>query len=107
MLFGPVHDYKIGDDAWIYVGNHEGQMSRGKVIAALDLPGYTMRHYVVEIETAIEPLLEVRDSTSMRPLDPRLTQMSALLKKRFDLDTNVAQKAAADLLAIADGGADT
>lgn len=74
-------EYAIGDEAWCYVGSHEGHMSKGKVVAALDLPGYGYRHYVVEIPTSIDPLLEVRDAMTMRPLDPRLDEVAGFLSR--------------------------
>lgn len=52
--------FEIGDDAWIFLGHHEGNMTKGKVVAFLDLPGWGFRNYVIEIDTPIEPLLEVR-----------------------------------------------
>lgn len=102
-MFGPDHEYAVGDDAWIYVGDHQGDMSHGKVVAVLDLPGWGIRNYVVEIDTPMDPLLEVRSASMMRPKDPRLTSMAGLLRQRFDLDPNVSQSVAAELLEIADG----
>ena len=52
--------FEIGSDAWIYLPYHKGELTKGKVIAALDLPGYSFRHYVVEIDTPVDPVLEIR-----------------------------------------------
>lgn len=52
--------YEIGDDAWIYIRDHEGERTKGKVVAVLDLPGWGGLNYVIEIETSMDPLLEVR-----------------------------------------------
>ncbi len=52
--------FKVGDDAWIWIGNHQGKLTKGKVIAELDLPGYSFKQYVIEIDTPVDPLLEIR-----------------------------------------------
>jgi hypothetical protein len=54
--------YEINDDVWIHIGT--GKLHRGKVVEYFDL-GHVGRnrdieYYVIEIPTAIEPLLEVR-----------------------------------------------
>lgn len=55
-------DRRVGQDCWCFVGNHKGKMSKGKVVAVVDLPGYApSAHYIVELPTSIDPLLEVRD----------------------------------------------
>lgn len=53
-------EYKVGDKAWIYIGNHKGMRTEGTIIAELDLPGYSVTHYVIEIPTSVDPLLEIR-----------------------------------------------
>jgi hypothetical protein len=60
------NDYQIGDRVGIYVGNHQGELSEGTVVAFLDLPGWGFRNYVIEVPTHIDPLLEVRCCFSMR-----------------------------------------
>lgn len=52
--------FNLGDDAWIYLSNHQGELTKGKVIAELDLPGYGFKNYVIEIDTSVDPLLEIR-----------------------------------------------
>jgi hypothetical protein len=56
--------YKVGDTVWIYGINRSNvKPSQGRVIKAIDLndAGYTTGpHYIIEIPTPIEPLLEVR-----------------------------------------------
>ena len=56
--------YNVGDTVWIYGINRSNvKPSKGKVIKVVDLSdaGYTTGdHYVIEIPTHIEPLLEVR-----------------------------------------------
>jgi hypothetical protein len=64
--FGVRDDYAVGDAAWIYLGNHDGELTEGKVIAVLDLPGFGMRNYVIQIDTEIDPLLEIRSAFTMR-----------------------------------------
>lgn len=59
-------DLDVGSDCWCYAGfNHKGKMSKGKIAAIVSLPGYHRPHYIVEIPTSIEPLLEVRDGFSI------------------------------------------
>lgn len=56
--------YKVGDPVWIYGINRSNvKPTQGKVIKVVDLSdsGYsTGDHYIIEIPTSIEPLLEVR-----------------------------------------------
>ena len=55
--------YKVGDTVWIYGINRSNVKSvQGTVIKAVDLRGavYTYEHYVIEIPSHIEPLLEIR-----------------------------------------------
>lgn len=101
-MFGPDHDYKVGDDAWIFVGAHQGEMSKGKVLAILDgLPGWSYRHYVIEIPTHIEPLLEIRSSMAMRPTDPRVGEIAALLAQEFGEERARCLTVARNVLEIA------
>jgi hypothetical protein len=60
-----IKEYKVGDKAWIYIGNHSGKRTEGTVIAELDLPGYSFKHYVIEILTSVDPLLEIRCGSSL------------------------------------------
>jgi hypothetical protein len=55
--------YAVGDEVWIYGINRSNiKPVQGTVIKAIDLSGagYTYEHYVIEVPTHIEPLLEVR-----------------------------------------------
>lgn len=55
--------YSVGDTAWIYGINRSNvKPVSGTVIKAIDLSGagYTYEHYVIEVPTHIEPLLEIR-----------------------------------------------
>ncbi len=98
-MFGPQHDYKVGDDAWIYLGNHQGVMTKCKVIALLDnLPGWSFRQYVVEIDSHIDPILEIRSSSTMRPVDPRVTEIAQLLN---DLIRKVVEEKKVDTIETA------
>lgn len=103
MIFGPAHDYKVGDDAWIYVSHHRGEMTKGKVVALLDLPDYSYRHYVIEVPTSVDPLLEVRCSVTMRPSDPRLVEMARMISTKFEVEKEAADFFARELLEVADG----
>lgn len=54
-------EYKSGDDVWI-AGIENGKLTKGKVLERLDLSkhGYTFDNYLIEIDTHVDPLLEVR-----------------------------------------------
>jgi hypothetical protein len=56
--------YQVGDTVWIYGINRSNvKPTAGKVIKIVDLSdaGYTAGpHYIVEVPTHIEPLLEIR-----------------------------------------------
>jgi hypothetical protein len=57
-------EYAVGDTVWIYgINRSNAKPTAGKVIKAVDLrdAGYSFGpHYVIEIPTHIEPLLEIR-----------------------------------------------
>lgn len=57
-------DYKIGDEVAINLGC-EADPFKGEIVAVLDLPGWMFRNYVVALETAMDPLLEVRSALHM------------------------------------------
>jgi hypothetical protein len=55
--------YKVGETAWIYgINRSNTKPVQGKVIKVVDLgdAGYSDVHYIIEVPTHIEPLLEVR-----------------------------------------------
>lgn len=55
--------YNIGDPVWIYgISRSNVKPVAGTVIKAVDLSGagYTYEHYIIEIPTHIEPILEIR-----------------------------------------------
>ena len=55
--------YAVGDVVWIYgITRSNTKPVQGKVIKAIDLSGagYTYEHYVIEVPTHIEPILEIR-----------------------------------------------
>lgn len=56
--------YKVGDTVWVYgVNRSNTKPVEGKVIKIVDLSaaGYTLGdHYIIEVPTSIEPLLEIR-----------------------------------------------
>ena len=58
-------DWQVGDTAYCYVGNHQGKLSEGKIVAVLNLEGYSYSQYVISIPTGVDDLLEVRDALSM------------------------------------------
>ena len=56
--------YKVGDTVWIYGINRSNTKStQGKVIKVVDLSnaGYSVGdHYIIEVPTHIDPILEIR-----------------------------------------------
>jgi hypothetical protein len=55
--------YAVGDAVWIYgITRSNTKPVQGKVIKAIDLSGagYTYEHYIIEVPTHIEPILEIR-----------------------------------------------
>ena len=53
--------YNVGDTVWIYgISRTDVKSTQGTVVKAFTIEGYNEVHYVVEIPTEIEPLLEIR-----------------------------------------------
>lgn len=56
--------YKLGDTVWIYgISRSENELRSGTVIKSfhIDRPGYEgLEHYIIEVQTDIEPILEIR-----------------------------------------------
>jgi hypothetical protein len=55
--------YKVEDTVWIYgINRSNAKPVQGRVIKVVDLgdAGYSDVHYIIEVPTHIEPLLEVR-----------------------------------------------
>jgi hypothetical protein len=55
----------MGDTAYCYCSDRQGELSEGKIVAVLNLERYNFPHYVIEIETHIDPILVVRDALTM------------------------------------------
>ena len=56
--------YEIGDEAWIYIGDHKGKTTRSVVVHSFKLYD-GMIHYVCAVPTPIDDLLELRDIFTM------------------------------------------
>ena len=53
--------YEVGDAVWIYgISSIRNNITQGRVVHKLEIPGFTETHYIISIPTEIEPLLEVR-----------------------------------------------
>lgn len=66
----PPRAFKAGDAVSIYLNNHHGLRTVGRVVAVLQLEGWIFEHYVVELEVgAPDPILEVRDGFTTWPDD--------------------------------------
>ncbi len=59
--------YSINDPVWIHGVSSNNKLTEGTVIASVDLKscGYAEIHYIIEIPTHIEPLLEIRTWQTM------------------------------------------
>lgn len=57
-------EYEIGDKAWIYLHNHQGEKTECTVVHKFKL-NYGPVYYVCEVPTPVDPLLEVRSAFSM------------------------------------------
>lgn len=62
--------YKVGDNVWVYgITPKNIKPTKGKVIKIIDLSdagyGPDVVHYVISIDTEIEPLLEIRTWDTM------------------------------------------
>lgn len=57
-------EYEVGDNAWIYLSTHKGELTKSEVVHKFTLYG-GKKFYVCEIPTPVDPLLEVRDWFSM------------------------------------------
>jgi hypothetical protein len=53
--------YNVGDTVWIYGVNRSNvKPTQGKVVKVVTIDNYSDNHYIIEIPTHIEPLLEIR-----------------------------------------------
>lgn len=60
--------YNIGDDVWIFGITSENKITKGRVVATVDLTdkGYgNDLHYIIDVPSHIEPLLEIRSWHTM------------------------------------------
>lgn len=60
-------DWNLGDLAWVYLTGPgaDGKRHDGRVVHKFELDGWAFKHYVVELETEIDPLLVVRNHFNM------------------------------------------
>lgn len=56
--------YEIGDEAWIYIGDHKGKTTRSVVVHSFKLYDGAI-HYVCAVPTPIDDVLQVRDIFTM------------------------------------------
>lgn len=52
--------YNVGDTVWIHGVATTNKLTKGQVIYSLIIQNYQQEHYIIEIPTHIEPLLEIR-----------------------------------------------
>lgn len=73
-------EYEIGDSAWIYMGNHQGETTKSTVVHSFEIYG-GKTYYVCEVSTQIDPLLEVRCALSMGDAEGVGIGLSQLARK--------------------------
>jgi hypothetical protein len=54
-----------GDTVWFYSEQKHREYTEGKVVAILNLAGWGFCHYVIEVETSIDPVLYIRDGFTL------------------------------------------
>jgi hypothetical protein len=65
----------VGDDVWIWTGvNNNKTNTKGKIIAEITLPRYSFVHYVIEVDTPIDPLLYIRSGSPLEMWDHEIKQ---------------------------------
>lgn len=81
---------KEGQVVWIHNGGKGNPLIRGTVIKEIQLPRYSCMHYIIEIPTEVEPILEIRsyDTVSLKPDGP-LNMWVRLRKTRDRIVKNV------------------
>jgi hypothetical protein len=89
--------YKVGDEAWIFIGS---ERERGTVVAVLKLDGWSEEQYVIQIETPVDSMLEVRSAFMMVQQDPRISVISTKLRDRFNLNNKDADDVAIDIITL-------
>lgn len=76
-------DWKVGDTAYCYCSHHQGELSEGKIVAVLNLEGYSFTHYVISIPTGVDDLLLVRDSLTMADKKDGLIGFWEMARERY------------------------
>ncbi len=56
---------EVGDKAWIYVRGHKGNLTKGRVVHKFCLNRSSEEMYVIEIDTPMDPIYEVRDGLTI------------------------------------------
>lgn len=87
-------EYKAGDAVWIHGVSPSNKLTKGKVISSLDLSsqGYTELHYVIEIPTHIEPLLEIRTWHTMSQDEKGPIGSFRSIKEMLDSDNKIIKQ---------------
>lgn len=78
-------DWKKGDDVWIFMPHHKGEKSKGTILEILDLSehGYSWPYYLIEVQTSIDPLLEVREAFTMAESEDGPIGIWSKMRKEF------------------------
>ena len=70
LLGNRKHSYELGEEVLIFGLSGNGQPDVGKIVHTFDLPDNMLKEYVVEVETTLDPLYEVRNVFTMWPVKP-------------------------------------
>ena len=58
---------KKGSSVWVHNGGKGNPLVKGTIVKKVKMDGYQDKHYIIAIETGIDPLLLVRDHWSISP----------------------------------------
>lgn len=61
-------DHNVGDVVYFYLSDHKGEKTEGKVVDIYEYEWHTgspIKHYIIEIETYIDPYLVIRPHFSV------------------------------------------
>lgn len=73
--------YAVGDSCWIYGGNHDGEKTAATVVHVFSLPDWVVpQHYVVQMESSIDPILAVRNAMTMAATEDEDIGLWALVR---------------------------
>ena len=58
-------EFKEGDPCWIHIGGKENPLVKGEVVKKIKIKDYPFDYYVIELDTGIDSVFEVREGSTM------------------------------------------